>query len=306
LALEEAYRTPGQCDGTFTIDGLPQKDWGVNWRDTRPLFGNSQASFDFGMPDHRSLFADANIYRFETSHRFSFRANLQDPTGGDATYGFDADWLTNPRRINPAMSYSIGTTVGLHRGALATSGSTLETSTYFQNQMFAGLNFTPLSLSHRTTLTPSFTNTFVWTTADTRTNSARGQLVLDQVFGSTCGASLSYAAEAITGTTVIATQSGLQQMLTLDFRADRGKWDTYWNASRDITNDTNYATVQFDYSPKRDWRIGLTKSYYTFGAASYNDLETTLARKVGDREFGLTFSTATGKMWLQLGGFTMF
>ena len=302
LGLQEEYRTAGQREGTFAVEGLPQKDWGFNWRDTRPLFGESQAAFNVGMPDHRSLFADASIYRFDPSHRFNLRASASRPDGGyDPTYAVDADWLTNPRRISSRVSYRVGTTIGVHHEPfIDTTSELLQQRTVFQNQLFGALDFVPWRLSGSTLLTPSLTNTNQWNTGGLRTNSLRGQLTLDQAFGCTTGASLSLAAEQPSG---IAGRQGLQQLLTFDFHADRGKWNTYWNASRDITNDTSYAMMSLDYFPKKLWRLGFTKSYYSFGDDSFNDLETTLARKIGDREFGLTYSTATHKFWLQLGGF---
>ena len=301
LGVQEEYRTPRDCEGTVSIDGLPQKDWGLNWRDTRPILGDSQAAFDFGSPDHRSLFADASLYQFSSSRRFNLRTSASVPDGSDPTWAVDADWLTNPRQISSRVSYRVGTTIGVHRQDFTDPTSLQSGSqTVFQNQLFGGLDFVPWRLTSRTLLTPSLTNTTLWNTGGLRTNSLRGQLTLDQAFGASAGASLALAAEQPSG---IVGRQGLQQLLTMDFHADRGKWSTYWNASRDITNDTNYAMLSLDYAPKKLWRLGFVKSIYSFGDDTFSDLETTLARTVGDRELGLSYSTATHRVWLQFGGF---
>jgi hypothetical protein len=304
LGLQEEYRTARNCEGTFAVEGLPRSDWGFNWRDTRPLFGESQAAFNLGMPDHRSLFADASLYRFNPTHRFNLRASTSRPDGYDTSYAVDADWLTNSRQISSRVAYRVGTTVGIHREGVADPDtSQFRQRTVFRNQLFGALDFVPWRLSGRTLLTPSLTNVYQWDTGNLHTNSLRGQLALDQAFGNTTGASLSFAAEQPSG---FADRRGLQQLVSLDFHSDRGKWNTFWNASRDITNDTQYALMTLDYFPKQLWRLGFTKSYYSFSDTSFNDLETTLARKIGDRELGLTYSTATHKVWLEFGGFGLF
>lgn len=295
LGLEEEYRTLGGTEGSVEIAGLPHDDWGASWTDSRPLFGTGLASTNIAMPDHRSLFADWNLFDYRGQGRLSVRAYYNSPVDFETTYGLTGDWLGDPR---PIGSHNLHYRFGASLGGVQYAGLD---SPVLAGEGYAELSLGSRTLGDRTRVHPTLSNTYSWDSGGFSRYSVRGDLRLTHQFGRSCSASVDYGTEWRYGDLV--GESRLQTV-GLDLRAYHGsRWFAYANATLDITRDNLYSFASFDYYLNRDWRCGLRNTYYDFDETTYKDLELSLGRAFGSREISLQYSTNTGDVWISLGGF---
>lgn len=297
LAISEEYRNGAGREGCLEVGGIPRSDWGVTWRDSRPMWGNGFGYFNIALPDHRSLFADTNVYRYSGGGRLSMRAYYDEPVDYDATYGLISDWLMDPRGIGDHnVSYRLGTSLGWQRY----SG---DSESVFTNSLYSELNLGDRRMGKKTRVQPMITNTFSWDTSGYQSNSLRGELRFDHEIHRNFNLGLDYSAELRNGS-ADGTQDGWSQMLGFDLRANHAaKWLTYLNSTYEIEDGDLYAYMSFDYYLNPKWRWGLNATYYDFATGAYDDVEFSLGRVFGDREISLNYSTDSGRVYLSLGGF---
>ncbi len=294
LAVEEAYETD-TVRGAATMTGLPREDWGLEWRETRELDKQRELHVTAYSPDHRSAYLDSSMYKWASQYRLNMRGYYNRPDGLDDSYGLNADWLTHSRPLGKwAASYRLGTGVGAGHVEGRDDGLVGE------HQVYAGLDFPRTFLSKSTTLTPSFSNLFVWDTGGYHYESMRGELATRRVINSNVSMGLSYEAQYTTGDGA----RGFEHLLSLDGSLYRGQlWHSYLMATYELEDANTYAYWLLDYYPDEKWRVGLGATYYDFGGDAYDDFEVTLARCVVGREIGLHWSQETGRVSLEMGGF---
>lgn len=297
LALEEAYDT-GDVEGAVTIAGLPREDWGIEWRDSRTLWGGNEGHFNVYSPDHESLFADADVYEWAADHRLSLRAHFERPASQDESYGASADWLTHSRRLGRwNASYRLGTAVGARHKAEHDRGVVGE------HQVYAALDLPRRHLDRRTSLTPSFSSLLAWDTGGYRYQSLRGELRLRRIFSSSLSVQVSYEPQFTSGD----YSRGLEHVFGLDTRwYHGGRWHSYLNGTYELPDGDAYAYWLLDYYLNRDWRVGFGALYYDYSEGSYDDFQITVGRLVGGREIGLRWSQESDTISLELGGFGTF
>ncbi|MEI6500038.1 MAG: Ig-like domain-containing protein [Armatimonadota bacterium] len=295
VAVSEEYRNGSGTEGSLELGGLPRSDWGFEWSDSRPMFGNGFSYANFALPDHRSVFADSNLSAYRANGRLSLRTFYDDPKDYAASYGAVGDWLGDPRPIGDHnLSYRFGTSLAWRRQAT-------EAGTPWYHEMYSELSFNERSWGKKTTLQPSVSNVFDWDPDGNRENNLRAELRLDHKLRPSCSLGLDYSAEFTSGNT---STNGLSQVLALDLRANHGsKWQSYLNGNYGLENGDLYGYMNFDYYMNRQWRWGVAGTYYSFEASQYQDLELSLGRLFGDREVSVNYSADTGHFSLAVGGF---
>ena len=293
LGIAEEYDT-GTAKGVVEAGGLLQDDWGLVWRDERPVFGDSQGFFNVAWPDHRNLFADATIYRYGSAHRFNFRAQYDRPEWEGDSYQLAADWLTNPRDITHRASWRLGTSLGVRRLAFEHDRWT------FANELYAAVDMDPWRISENATLTPSFSNVYAWDTGGFGLNSARTRLQAARSFGRRGNLGVSYSIGHRSGDT---SRPGINQSLALNFSLlGTRDWNAYGSGTWDITAGDNYAYLAVGRRLTPQWRLGLIATHYDFSETRYNDLELEVSRAIANREIGLRYSVERRRLWLEFGG----
>lgn len=294
LGLREEYRS-GDVQGTVTIGGLPHSDWGLEWRDSRTVFGSGLADFSIGWPDHHNVFMDANVYQYRGSYRFNLRGFYDGLRSVSDSYGLECDWLTSPRPLSSDRrdTFRLGTSLGVrHNGE--TSGLTL------RNELYGAVNPHAWRLGRRTWLTPSVSNVYAWDTADFSANSARGGLRWQHDFSDSAYMDLDYSAEYAAGD---AYRDGWRQIVSTDLRVFSPRWHAYLNGSWDLTDSDVYGFLQFDYDLNDRWQVGLRGTYYKFDDTKFDDIELLAGRRVWQGQvIGLRYSQDTGKFSIELGG----
>jgi len=297
VAVQEDYAGASGARGAVYAAGLPRRDWGVGWRDNRPLFGSFDAYTDLSLPDHRSVFFNTMAYTSTRDYRFSFRASYDKPAGYSEAYGATTEWLTHPKPFaaSSRTDYSIGTALSIARREDGAGSK----EWLFTHEVYGALDFKPYSLGGPWSLAPRIENVFAWYSSGDSTNSARGELGLAGRLGRTADLRVIYSAEHASGNSY---QSGWRQALDLYFTADSGRWHSYLAASRDLTNDGELATFAMDYMLSDKWRLGSVLTYYRFREESFDDIEVTLGRMMFGQELGLRWSRETGKLSINVSG----
>jgi len=296
LALEVEYRLAGGGEGTLEIGGLPRSDWGITWSDGRPFAGTGYASTNISSPDHRSLYADSNLYAYRDGGRWGLRGYFDGPDGYSHSYGLVGDWLSDSRPIgNHHPSYRYGLSLGGKQYAN-------ETSPVAVAEGYLELDLGTRTLGRRSRLSPSFTNLYSCDTSGYALNSLRSDWRLDHDVNPSLQLGLDYGIEWRSGD---YAEDSLVQTVDFDARAHHGaKWTSSLYATFDLTRDHTYAYATINYNLNAKWRCGLQGTYYDLDTSQYRDLELSLGRVIGDREIALAYSTDTGRVWVSLAGFT--
>ena len=294
VGITEEY-DDGIAKGFLEADGLGRPDWGLQWQDERPIFGDSQGFLNVSWPDHRSLFADASIYRYQSSYRFNLRGQYDNPWNGEESMSMAGEWLTEPRTLGPTSSFRLGTMLGARRHLWDDKGWVME------NELYASIDIDPWRLSSRTQLRPSLSHLYAWDTSKFAQNASRAEFRLDHTFTPSTRLGLNYYLTYRTGQT---SRYGVNHLLGLNLTtASGGKWSSFLNASYDLTEDDRYASLGFDYYLSRGWRMGVLGTHYSYADAEFSDVELELAKALGNKELGLRYSLDSGRLSLELGGF---
>jgi hypothetical protein len=296
FAVCEEYRSGNGVEGTVEFSGLPRDDWGFEWRDARPVLGDGFGYFNLALPDHQSIFADFNAYDYMPGGRINARAYYDAPVDGFSDYGLVGDYLRDPRYFSQHGTYRLGLSAGVRQYAG-------ESSPVFVNELYSEVDLGRRPFSKRTTFAPVLTNVFSWDTSGFAENAARADLELTHNFSPSFRLGLDYNAEWRQGN---VGRNGLAQVVGLDLHAHHGsKWTSYLSTNYNITQDSLYGYLTFNYALSDKWRTGLTATYLQYGDTAWDDIELSIGRNIGDRQVNLLYSTATGRFAVSLGGFAL-
>ncbi len=291
LGWAEEYDS-GTVKGAVEATALGSSTWGLQWHDERPIMGPNQGFFSMALPDHRSVFGDANIYHYADAYRFALRGQLSDIPAEGADYSVNADWLTEPHRLTRSSSWRVGLSVGAHHVGL--TGQDL-----LQNELYGAVDFNTWHLG-ALKVTPSLSNVYSWDTGNYGANILRADVRSTRDFKSGAHLGLDYTMQYRGGS---GTSKGVDHLLALDASLSHGKkWSSYFNASWDMTAGDTYGLLTTDYAVNDNWHVGVLGTHYDYAQAHFNDLEFTLGRVVGDRQLGLRYSLEAHRVSLELGG----
>jgi len=297
LGLREEYRTQG-AEGEIVLAGLPRSDWGMEWRDTREVFGGMLGDFSVGWPDHHSFFADANLFDYGSSYRSNIRAYYRRPNYGGTAYGLFADWLTSPRRLPTGSNntYRLGLSLGTHYASEGDSGL------IFDNELYSKVDLGAWRIAPETWLAFDVDDIYSWDTAGYSANSAQARLTLERGFGRNVTMFVDYFAEYGSGD---AYRHGWHEGLGLDTWASFNRWDAYLRSNWDLTDDSILASLDLSYYLNNRWRLVLFGTHYDFDDTGYDDVELGVGWKIlQGREIGLRWSHEEGRLSVELGNLT--
>ncbi len=295
LGLREEYRS-SEIEGEVMLSGLPRGDWGMQWRDTRRVFGGALADLSISSPEHHSLFVDANLFNYRRSYRNNVRGYYSRPEYSDSSYGLAVDWLTSPRRFTQGSNntFRLGASLGGRHDSWEKSGLV------FDNELYGQMDFGAWRLASQTWLRFDIDNVYTWDTAGYGANRARTSLGLEKGFGNSVTAFFDYGLEYGSGD---AYRQDWWQVLDLNSWAVLGRWESYLRGSWDLTNDGTLASLDLIYCLNDRWRLAALGTYYKYDDTSFDDIELGLAWRVWQgREIGLRWSRDLGGVTLELGG----
>jgi len=254
--------------------------------------------FSVGWPDHRSFFADANLFDYGSSYRSNIRAYYRRPNYGGTTYGLFADWLTSPRRLPTGSNntYRLGLSLGGRHDSAEGKSLILD------NELYGKVDLGAWRLAPETWLAFDVDNIYSWDTADYSANSVQARLTLERGFGRNVTMFVDYFAEYGSGD---AYYQGWHEGLGLDTWASFDRWDAYLRGNWDLTDDSTLAYLDLSYYLSNRWRLVLFGTHYDFDDTSYDDVELGVGWKVlQGREIGLRWSHDEGRLSVEFGNLT--
>jgi len=297
LGLREEYRSQN-AQGELVLAGLPRSDWGMEWRDTREVLGGMLGDFSVGWPDHRSLFADANLFAYNSSYRSNIRAYYHCPDYGGTAYGLSADWLTSLRRLPTGSddTYRLGLSLGTHYSSESTG------ELIFDNELYGKVDLGAWRLASETWLAFDVDNIYSWNTAGYDANSSQARLTLEKGFGRSATMFVDYFVEYGTGD---AYYQGWHEGLGLDVWVSLSRWDAYLRSDWDLTEASTLASLDLSYYLNDRWRLVLFGTHYDFDSTTYDDVELGVGWKVlQGREIGLRWSHDERRLSVEFGDLT--
>jgi len=239
------------------------------------------------------------VFKYGSAGHLSVRTHADRTELTDWSYGLNADFLSSAKPVGGAARFRWGTGIEAGHDAWSTE------SFVFEHRLSTYLDLNGWRPTGSLSIVPSINDVFSWDTAARRNNVARFQLALNQRLARGVNANLRYSLEHRAGETQYAylrDNSGINQQVNLNLSAfGEQAWDAYVNANYGLTDQTLYGFGALNYRPWRWYRVGLVGTYYKFSDFSFNDVEVSFNRALGNREIGLRYSTTDDRISLQFG-----
>jgi len=295
LDYEYNWNRGAKMEGGLAITGLNRNDWGVGLRQYWLPDQRTSITAQVDVPAHKSLFTNVGVSRRFDGYQATLNAQHGRNLAGDR---FQSDQLMlnidgDPKQIGKLpLSLSLGLTAQQRR-ITGESGSSQQGA-----GLQARLDSRSILLSPRDSISVSYTATR-WSGSDIASP-------LTQV------GSLNLSSNWIPGlflqTTYEYEQDGFSETIlgrhrmTLDgiYSAGRLNFRTYISKSLDV--DRLSANLGMDYKLSDLWRVSTGYLLDRFIGDTFVEQSVVLGYRLGFREIGLSYSTRTKRLGLELLG----
>lgn len=314
LDMDENYgASDGPSHGDFQLMGLTRGDWSASWTHSQTFGPTTRGYFYFDSPEHRGLLASGNL--IQQFPHLSFNLNASESTTPSVdgyssnSRTLDAYFQTDPHRL-----FGTGKT-GLDAVGLLTAqnnqtniglpgGGSTNTS---DDTRGAGLRFfTPtLSLDRKTTLTDSlnFEQDYSQTTK-TSGLTAQVNLAATKRLGPTTSTTFTYSfvhnpflaqphLAELPNAAVLLLNPVDRHDFNLSFLTGppSGKWNFTFVTSYEMPTQSQSVSATMNYRLSPVWHVGVDDYLDKLGIFTFQDLEFSLSRRIGNRDFVLSWDT---------------
>ncbi|MBL8064918.1 MAG: hypothetical protein JNM34_03565 [Chthonomonadaceae bacterium] len=295
LDYEYNWNRGAKMEGGAALTGLNRKDWGVGLRQYWVPNSRTSLSAQVDLPAHRSLFADLNVnYRFngvQTSVNSQHGKSLSGDRFTSSSLGINVD--TDPRSIGKLpFTYSAGLTAQSRQ--ISGLGQNSQQGAGLQGR----INSRTLMISPRESVSLSY--------VATKWAGGQGNAPFSQ------GASLNLASNLVPGlflnTTYQFNQDGFTEdvlgrhQLTLDGVYSAGRLNLRSYISKSLDLDRLTTTLGLDYRLNNTWRLSTGYTLDKYLSDTFAEQTFILGYRLGFRELGLSFSTRTRRLGIEVLG----
>lgn len=286
--LDNDYNYAGATQGTFSVNRVTSKDWGLRWNN-RMLFENdSQVYTYFDFPGHRDLFGSVDYSR--PMRDYTWSVNLRGNKYRSSTGGYyGGTFLQSHAKplIGDAVNYSFSTRLAYDNRQLGDSklGSGLGLQLYGK----------PIEFNRQTSLSTSLSVGRDWGGGDPGL-SLYGSAGLSRMLGSKgfMGVNYSYSwTDSVNG-------FSSQRLSTNVSYQPANRWNTSLFATYGLNDRTVSAFGDVSYLISPTWRFGIVNTYQKFQFGNYSDAELTLSKAVGRQAFTLAYSQSRKKFRVEM------
>ena len=296
LDYELRWNRGDEMDGGLTVGGLGRDDWGINVRQSLQLSDRTSASATLDFPQNRSLFGSLNLSHSLPGAQLSLNAN-----GGRNLRG---NRFENQQLFVVAEKDPIKLGVLPMRLYLGATGSYQEFRTNSQNRFQSAMGLrsrfqlNPLQLDRRASLNGSLALSALTGRNVQKGVTTVGNMTLLMSPTSTSSLSLSYD----------FTEDGFSSQL---IGRHRLSLESTWNlrhltmslyGSRSLDTDRLNAYADISARFARDWRLGWQYGFDRYSGSQFTDMTMLLTYRLGFREVGLSYSSRTKRLGLELFG----
>lgn len=286
--LDNDYNYRGTTQGTFSVNRITSKDWGLRWHHRVLFDNNSQVYSYFDYPGHRDLYGSLDYSRPLRDYTWSvsLRGNKYKTT--DAGY-YAGTYLQSRAKplIGNAVSYSFSSRLSYDNRQLG--GNKLGTG--------LGLQFygKPVQFDPRTSLSTSLSLSRDWGGSDPGV-SVYGYAGVSRMLGMKgfMGLNYSYA------WTDSAYGFNSQRISTNISYRPTPKWSTNLYAIYGLNDHTVSAFGDASYLFAPTWRLGILNTYQKFLFGNYTDAEFTLSKAIGRQGVTLAYSQSRKKFRIEM------
>ena len=314
LDMDESYgQSNPDSHGDFQLMGLTRGDWTASWTHSQNFGPNTRGYFYFDSPEHHGLLASGNL--IQQFPHLSFNLNASDSTT-PAVDGFssesrtlDAYLQTDPHRLfgNQKTGLNI---VGLltdqnNQTHIGEPGG-LSTNTNLETKGAGVRFFTPgISLDRMTTLTDSVNFEQDYDQA-TKTSglTVQANFGATKRLGPTTSTSFTYSfmhnpflaqphIAALPNAALLLLNPVDRHDFNLSFYTGppSGKWNFTFMTTYEMPTQSESLSAAMNYRLSPAWQIGVDDymdriSYFTF-----QDLDLSLYRRIGSRDFVISWDT---------------
>ena len=289
----QGYTSQGDkhVEGAYGFTGLLRGDWGFRWTHNQEFSPSLQGSMYIDFPHHDSVYANTSLSKQTNTMRFGFNATEGQSftSDGENTFHNDAYAETLPHRLfgSKDVQYVFGGNFTTSRltSRLTTTPNVSDTSEQLSMRAFTR----PLKVDNRTTLTNSFTFGHLWNGRANTGLLGLATLSLDHTFAGGGSANLTY--DYLTRPQS-SLDTGGKHRLSLNYNvASTKKFQMSIFGSTFLDSQDTSVLADAAYRLDNNWRLLTSATLQRFEGQSYSDLEFTLGRRIGAREFQLTYST---------------
>jgi len=287
--LVQDYATAAGAQGSFALNRITGRDWGVHWNHSQELDSGSRVYSYLEFPAHRDLFGMLNLSK--PLSRASLGVNLYGSKlrGQPGAASTDVYVQSLPKPVARwAANY-----VFLARTSYATdpglSGSHMGAG--LQMQVFGR----PVSLSRRTSLATSLSFGQDW--GGWRSGfTVFGNASLNHRLGQASNAGLLYS---YTLDPAIPGLYGRHRLSASLVYAPSRRWQAHLFSTYTLDAQLSSTFADVSYQIRPGWRVNLLQTLQAYGNLRFSDTEVALGKAIGENEIMLVWSKSRGKLRLE-------
>jgi hypothetical protein len=298
LDMTQAYNSNGgnrRYTGEVNITGMSRPDWGLQWNHSQELDPDTMASFDFDLPQHRAVFAQANLTRQWSGLRMMANLSGNRSISGISSSGVQGDLTlgTMPKKVGKTgylMSFNADANV-IHSQTLGFTNGIASQGVSMQ------LTSQPFKLGKATNVTNYMTFGNIWANGGRGGANITSNLTLNHIFSPTASMMLAYDYQK-QPLTLLGT--GNHKVSTMLRMSGGSKWDLFLFGSMmlDERNSTLVSDINYVIAPR--WHLSLSSTIQQFSTASYRDFSLGIGRTVGGRDIVISYSTFNHRFFFDL------
>ncbi|HLK57058.1 MAG TPA: Ig-like domain-containing protein [Chthonomonadaceae bacterium] len=293
IDVVQAYSSQGEqrYEGAFGLYDLTRGDWSARFTHSHEFNSETSGSFYLDFPHHDSLFSAMDIGQQLKTIRWGANVSGGQTLISPITSSFQSQFFveTQPRRFvgSKDLMWTVGTNVNNTVSHSETLLNGLGSQTY---QSVTFRTFTrPIAIDQHTTLSNSMSLGQVWGGSNGSGGSALLTTSLDRTLKG--GGSLNLTYDYVSQPTGLFLSSG-KHRLSGAFNY-MGIKRLQMSVIGSTLLDANESSLLADVAYRLDshWRLLGSATLDRADGQSYTDFEFTVGRRIGAREFQLTYST---------------
>lgn len=285
--LDNDYNYHGATQGTFSVNRITSRDWGLRWNNRMLFENNSQVYSYFDFPGHRDLYGSVDYRR--PFHDYTWSVSLRGNKYQSAPDGYFAGTYLQSHvkpLIGQAVSYSFSSKLGYNSREIGNRslGTGLGLQLYGKPLQFGrtGLN-TSLSVSRD------------WGGSEPGV-SVYGNAGLSRMLGMKGFMGLNYS---YSWTDAVYGFNAQRLSFNVSYRPT-SRWTTNLYSIYGLNDGTISTFGDASYVFLPTWRLGILNTYQKFLTGSYSDAEFTLSKALGRQAATLAYSKSRKKFRIEM------
>jgi hypothetical protein len=298
LDLVQQYNSNGasrRYTGELGFTGLSRSDWGFRWNHSQEFNSDTRASFNLDLPQHRSVFVSTNLNREMGPLHVGLNLSGNRSLSGYRASGSQADAYieTTPRKLGKSgymMAYGATASAAHYKNEGFANNVASEG---IQTRFFSK----PVTLGRGTTVTNYITVGHAWTNQGRSGPSLLSTITANHTFSG--GASLQMTYD-YNETPAALIDTGKHRLSTTFAMNGGGKWNLFVYNSMLLDARVATTITDFNFAIAPRWRITLAATLQQFAGSQFRDYQFGFARSLGGRDFVLSYSTYSHRIFFDL------